>query len=188
MSKEIPQEIVDATTNACRAIAMSLVTQDKLSELSKIKKKLTNKNGRDNYCKTALLLWGILSYHLDELDDAMFNRVLMFSLATLNPTLKNKNLKPYFPGVDLEPNPNKTDYSNLSYEMFNWFNRNDSHLGVKIITVTGKHLFALQAFREHLTDEKISELYEAGSLLENNTNGMGVMRSILMDKKIKFNF
>jgi hypothetical protein len=110
VSNEIREDILQAVSDGVKAIAMSLLTQDKLSDLSKFKKKLTNKQGRDNYCKTALLLWGILSFHMDDLDDKMFNRVLMFSLHSLNLTLKNENLKSYFPGVDLEPNTNKNDY------------------------------------------------------------------------------
>ena len=188
MSNEIKQEIIDSMSDGVKAIAMSLATQDQLSELSKIKNKLTKKEGRDNYCKTALLLWGILSFHLDELDNNMFNRVLMISLTTLNGTLKNKNLKPYFPGVDLEPNPNKKDHSNLSYEMFNWFTRNDSHPGVQTLITTGKHLFALMVFKDQLTEERVRQFYEMGSLLEDNTNGMGVMKDVLMEKKIKLDF
>lgn len=188
MSNEIREDILQAVSDGVKAIAMSLLTQDKLSDLSKFKKKLTNKQGRENYCKTALLLWGILSFHMDDLDDKMFNRVLMFSLHSLNLTLKNENLKSYFPGVDLEPNTNKNDYSNLSYEMFNWFNRNDTLPGVQTIITTGKHLFVLMAFQDQLTDERKRQFYEMGSLLEDNTNGMGIMKDILMAEKIQLNF
>ena len=72
--------------------------------------------------------------------------------------------------------------------MFNWFNRNDSLPGVQTIITTGKHLFVLMAFQDQLTDERKRQFYEMGSLLEDNTNGMGVMRDILMEKKIKLDF
>ena len=188
MSNEIREDILQAVSDGVKVIAVSLLTQDKFSDLSKFKKKLTNKQGRNNYCKTALLLWGILSFHMDDLDDKMFNRVLMFSLHSLNLTLKNENLKSYFPGVDLEPNTNKNDYSNLSYEMFNWFNRNDTLPGVQTIITTGKHLFVLMAFQDQLTDERKRQFYEMGSLLEDNTNGMGIMKDILMAEKIQLSF
>ena len=57
-----------------------------------------------------------------------------------------------------------------------------------IMTTTGKHLFVLLVLKEELTEERINKFYEMGSLLQKNTNGMGVMKSILMDNKIKFNF
>ena len=44
------------------------------------------------------------------------------------------------------------------------------------------------AFQDQLTDERKRQFYEMGSLLEDNTNGMGVMRDILMAKKINLNF
>jgi len=72
--------------------------------------------------------------------------------------------------------------------MHSWFNRNDTLPGIDSITTTGKHLFALLALKEQLTEERIKKFYEMGSLLQKNTNGMGVMKSILMDNKIKFNF
>ena len=40
MSNAISQEIIDATTDGVKAIAMSLATQDQLTELSEFKKKL----------------------------------------------------------------------------------------------------------------------------------------------------
>ncbi len=188
MSNPISQEIIDATTDGVKAIAMSLATQEQLTELSEFKKKLDKNTGRDNYCKTALLLWGILSFHLDEVDDSMFNRVLLMSLGVLNKILSRNEFEPYFNGVDLSPNPESGDHSNLSYEMHSWFNRNDSHPGVQALITTGKHLFSLLVLKDQLTEERIKKLYEMGSLLQENTNGMGVMKSILMDSNIKFNF
>ena len=72
--------------------------------------------------------------------------------------------------------------------MHSWFNRNDSHPGVQALITTGKHLFSLLVLKDQLTEERIRKLYEMGSLLQENTNGMGVMKSILMDNNIKFNF
>ena len=44
MSNAISQEIIDATTDGVKAIAMSLATQDQLTELSEFKKKLDKFN------------------------------------------------------------------------------------------------------------------------------------------------
>ena len=188
MTSTISQEIVDATTDGVKAIEMSLATQDQLTDLSKFKEKLDTQAGRNNYCKTVLLLWGMLDWHLQQVDDAMFNRILLFSLTVLNQVLNKKEFKPYFVGVDLNSKPGGGDHSNLCYEMHSWFNRNDTLPGIDSITTTGKHLFALLALKEQLTEERIKKFYEMGSLLQKNTNGMGVMKSILMDNKIKFNF
>ena len=185
---EINQEIQKAVSDGVKAIAMSIASQDSLTELSSFKKKQNEKSGRNNYCKTVLLLWGILSFYLDELDDAMFNRVLMFSLSVLNPILNKKQIKPYYPGVDLSPGEDKNDYSNLSYEMHNWFTRNDTKPGVQTLITTGKHLFSLMALKDRLSDQHIEKFYDMGSLIERDTNGMGVMKSVLMDNNIKLNF
>jgi hypothetical protein len=144
VSNEIREDILQAVSDGVKAIAMSLLTQDKLSDLST-------------------------------------------SPATIRRS-SDLNLKSYFPGVDLEPNTNKNDYSNLSYEMFNWFNRNDTLPGVQTIITTGKHLFVLMAFQDQLTDERKRQFYEMGSLLEDNTNGMGIMKDILMAEKIQLSF
>tara|TARA_B100000780_G_C20946165_1_gene377416 strand:- start:47 stop:613 length:567 start_codon:yes stop_codon:yes gene_type:complete len=188
MSNAISQEIIETTTDGVKAIAMSLATQDQLTELSEFKKNLDKNTSRDNYCKTALLLWGVLSFQLDEVDDSMFNRVLLMSLGVLNKVLSRSEFEPYFNGVDLSPNPEGGDHSNLSYEMHSWFKRNDSHPGVQVLITTGKHLFGLLVLKDQLKEDQVKKLYEMGSLLQENTNGMGVMKSILMDNNIKFNF
>jgi len=90
MTSTISQEIEDATTDGVKAIAMSLATQDQLTDLSKFKEKLDTQAGRNNYCKTVLLLWGMLDWHLQQVDDAMFNRILLFSLTVLNQVLNRK--------------------------------------------------------------------------------------------------
>ena len=188
MTSTISKEIADATMEGVKAIAMSLATQDQLTDLPKLKENLDTQTGRDNYCKTALLLWGMLDWHLQQVDDTMFNRILVFSLSILNPVLNRDEFKPYFVGVDLNRKPGGGDHSNLCYEMHSWFNRNDTLPGIDSMTTTGKHLFALLALKGQLTEERINKFYEMGSLLQKNTNGMGVMKSILMNNKIKFNF
>jgi hypothetical protein len=85
-------------------------------------------------------------------------------------------------------NDDKSGYSNLSWEIFNWFLRNDSKPDVETITTTGKHLFLLMALKDKLSDENIEKFYEMGSLIQKNTNGMSVMKDVLMNKKIKLNF
>jgi hypothetical protein len=44
------------------------------------------------------------------------------------------------------------------------------------------------AFQDQLTDERKRQFYEMGSLLEDNTNGMGIMKDILMAEKIQLSF
>ena len=187
MSSEISQNIINITKDGVLKIVISLGTQDWLTELSGFKKKINKKTGRDNYCKTVLLLWGFMQYELDQVNDDMFNRSLQFSVHVLNNALKRKELKPFFYGVDLNPNKDGS-YSKLNYEICSWFHKNDSLPGVQIITITGKHLYALLSLKDRLKSKHIKALYKAGSLIEENTNGMGVMKSILMDNKIKFNF
>ena len=51
-----------------------------------------------------------------------------------------------------------------------------------------KHLFLLMALKDKLSDENIEKFYEMGSLIQKNTNGMSVMKDVLMNKKIKLNF
>ena len=189
MSNEISKEIVNSVSGAIQAIRISIITQETLTDLKQFKKKQNNKSARENYCKTVLLLFGILAFHLDELDDKMFNRVLFFAIGTLNLSLKHKKVNSYYKGLNLEMmNEDKSDYSNLSWEMFNWFNRNDNKPSAQAIIITGKHLFSLMTLKDKLTDKHIKKFYEMGSLIEKNTNGMGVMKDVLMNKKIKLNF
>jgi hypothetical protein len=42
--------------------------------------------------------------------------------------------------------------------------------------------------KDKLSDENIEKCYEMGSLIQKNTNGMSVMKDVLMNKKIKLNF
>ena len=185
MSSAINQDVLKTIQNGVKFITLSMATP---MILTIDKKKINKKTGRDNYCKTVLLLWGFMQYDLDQLDDDMFNRVLLVSTSVLNKVLSRKELKPFFPGVDLSPNPNEEDHSKLSYEMCSWFHKNDSLPGVQIMTITGKHLFALGAFADKLKKEHTEAFYKNGSLIEEGKLGMNVMQSILIDNKIKFNF
>ena len=185
MSSAINQDVLKTIQNGVKFITLSMATP---MILTIDKKKINKKTGRDNYCKTVLLLWGFMQYDLDQLDDDMFNRVLLVSTTVLNKVLSRKELKPFFPGVDLSPNPNKKDHSKLSYEMCSWFHENDSLPGVKIMTITGKHLFTLGTFADKLKKEHTEAFYKNGSLIEEGKLGVNVMQSILIDNKIKFNF
>ena len=189
MNNEIPEEITKAVDDAVRVIVMSIITQEALTDLKEFKKKQNNNSARENYCRTALLLFGMLAYPLDKLNDTMFNRVLFFAIGSLNLSLKNKKINSYYKGLQLDfVNDDKSSYSNLSWEIFNWFRRNDSKQDVETITTTGKHLFLLMALKDKLSDENIEKFYEMGSLIQKNTNGMSVMKDVLMNKKIKLNF
>ena len=46
----------------------------------------------------------------------------------------------------------------------------------------------IQTIFDKLSDENIEKFYEMGSLIQKNTNGMSVMKDVLMNKKIKLNF
>jgi hypothetical protein len=186
MSNEIPQGILKTMGSGAELIATSMYTCAPMFELSE--KKIDEKTGRDNYCKTVLLLWGFMQFDLDELSDDMFHRVLLISSGILNRVLSKQEFQPLFYGVDFGPNKLENDLPKLSYEIVEWFNKNDSLPGVQIITITGKHLFGLAAFVSKLENKHTESFYKMGSLIEEGSLGLNVMYSILIDCKIKFNF
>tara|TARA_B100000787_G_scaffold151295_1_gene124262 strand:- start:233 stop:793 length:561 start_codon:yes stop_codon:yes gene_type:complete len=186
MSNELPEGLCKTMVSGGELIATSMYTCAPMFELSR--KKIDEKTGRDNYCKTVLLLWGFMQFELNELEDDMFNRMLLISAGVLNRVLAKKEFEPLFYGVNFGPSKLEKDHPELSYEMVEWFHRNDSLPGVQIITTTGKHLFGLAAFSSKLENKHTESFYKMGSLIEENSLGLNVMYSILIDCKIKFNF
>ena len=150
-------------------------------------KKISKQIARDNYCKSVLLLWGFMQYELEKLDDGMFCRAQLTSASMLYNTLCNKKFEPLYLGAGLSKTDGK-DHPKLCYEIVKWFNQNDNLAGVQAITTTGKHLFTIKALSGKLKDEHIKAFYEMGSLCEEGFEAINVMKSVLVDSKIKLNF
>ena len=88
MSNELPEGLCKTMVSGGELIATSMYTCAPMFELSR--KKIDEKTGRDNYCKTVLLLWGFMQFELNELEDDMFNRMLLISAGVLNRVLAKK--------------------------------------------------------------------------------------------------
>ena len=185
MSDALNQGITETMNNASKIIITSLMAY--VHMFPKSKKKIDKQTARDNYCKSVLLLWGFMQFELDKLDDNMFYRVQLISANILYGALSRKEFEPLYLGAGLSKTRGK-DHPKLCYEMIKWFNKNDKLPGVESIITTGKHLFALKTFSGKLEDKHTEAFYKMGSLCEEGYEGINVMKSVLIDSKIKFNF
>ena len=189
--QKISKEISDLITTGGTMMLVSLgsyVTLTKATGFKKSKKKISKQIARDNYCKSVLLLWGFISMELDELDDDMFIRVQLATAYTLFNSLSRKEFEPFYKGAGLKKIIGTKEYPKLCYEVVEWFKKNDRHPGAQSIITTGKHMFALKATSGKLENRHTETMYKMGSLIEDDNMVINVMKSILVDNKMKLNF
>lgn len=186
MASDISDEIISLIETGSLMMVTSLISY--VTPMKKSKKSLSKQNARDNYCKSVLLLWGFISMKLEELDDDMFIRVQLTSAAILFNTLSRKEFEPLYKGAGLKKTKGAKDHPKLAYDMVKWFRENDRHPAVESIITTGKHMFALKAFSGKLEERHVEAFYKMGSLLEEDGMVIHVMKSILVDNKMKLNF
>jgi len=182
MSDEIDQEIMQSIKAGSELMITSLFAHLTVYPIDE--KKIDKKTARDNYCKSVLLLWGFIQFHLDDVDDVMFRRIQLISASILFGVLSREEFEPFFAGAGLNKEKN-IDHPKLCYEMVKWFDENERLPGVQAIIATGKHLFGLAAFGGKLEDDHIKAFYKMGSLIEEGGMAITVMKSILIDSKIK---
>jgi hypothetical protein len=186
MTSNISDEVLELIQTGSLMMATSLASY--VTSIKKSKKTISTQTARDNYCKSVLLLWGFLSMKLEELDDDMFIRVQLTSASILAGALSRKEFEPMYKGAGLKKIIGAKDHQKIVYEVVKWFKNNDTHPSVQSIITTGKHMFALKAFSGKLEERHVEAFYKMGSLIEDDGMVIHVMKSILVDNKMKLNF